>query len=83
MKIKAGWTKREKGWTLRYNQLIDYLNENADPDRISPKLTKEERDWYEKSAAQLKEENDKIAEECKAKGIKPWKTSFGKMELDF
>ena len=63
MKIKAGWTKREKGWTLRYNQLIDNINEYVNPDDIKPKLTPEELDWYEKSLEALKAENESIAEE--------------------
>ncbi len=82
MKIQAGWTDRKKGWTLRYNQLIDNINEYTNPDKIKPKLTPEELDWYNKSLEALKQENDEIAKECKKNGVPEWRTRYGKVEVE-
>ena len=81
-KIKAGWTDHKPGWQLRYNQLIEHVNEYDDPSRISPRLTPAELEWYVKSVATLKKENDEIARLCKKNGTEPWRTRYSLMYED-
>ena len=77
MAIQADWLARKDGWQERYNQLIDHINEYDDPGKIRPKLTPRELEWYQKSVARLKAENESIAKECKAAGTEPWRTHYG------
>ncbi len=81
------WKEMTDGWTKRYNDLINCINNHLDVDKVKnefePPMDDEEIEWYVRSLKKLDEENEKIRKQCEKIGIPVYRTGYGTVENEY
>lgn len=80
--MAESWMKHKEGWTRRINAFYRSMTEGVEADNLKF-ADDEEREWYIKAKKDLDEENARIAERCKKKGIKPFRVCYDPVELEW
>lgn len=81
------WKEMTDGWTKRYNDLINRINNHLDVNKVKnefePPMDDEEIEWYVLSLKNLDEENKKIRKQCEKMGIPVYRTGYNTVENEY